>query len=184
VSEGLSDTGLKEDSFFVDSGLVFSGSSTTNISGLDHLEGETLSVLGDGAVLPDVTVNNGAVTLSIAVTKAQLGLPYTSRLKTLRANTPSDNQGTSQGKLKRVNKAFIRVINSLGMKVGPAPDKLDTVFFRSSADPMDSSPALFSGDKEVSFKTGHTTEGFVEVHQDQPIPLEILSIMSDLKVNG
>jgi hypothetical protein len=35
--------------FFVDSGLVYSGSATTTLSGLYHLEGETLSILANGA---------------------------------------------------------------------------------------------------------------------------------------
>ena len=34
--------------FFVDSGLVYAGSATTTLSGLYHLEGETMSVLANG----------------------------------------------------------------------------------------------------------------------------------------
>ena len=37
------------DAFYVDSGLTYDGSATTTISGLNHLEGETVTILADGA---------------------------------------------------------------------------------------------------------------------------------------
>jgi hypothetical protein len=51
--------------FFVDSGLSYSGSATTTLSGLYHLEGETLQVLGNGATHPDETVSGGGITLGL-----------------------------------------------------------------------------------------------------------------------
>jgi hypothetical protein len=41
---------------FLDTQLAYSGSAVTTISGLDHLEGQTVSVLADGATHPDKTV--------------------------------------------------------------------------------------------------------------------------------
>ena len=34
---------------YVDSGLAYSGGSTTSLTGLDHLEGEQVAIVGDGA---------------------------------------------------------------------------------------------------------------------------------------
>jgi hypothetical protein len=61
-----------EDMFFIDSGLTYDSTSTTSISGLDHLEGETVSILGDGAVQPSKTVSSGAITLSEAASVVQV----------------------------------------------------------------------------------------------------------------
>ena len=45
---------------FLDSQLVI---VVETISGLDHLEGQTVSILADGATHPDKTVSSGAITL-------------------------------------------------------------------------------------------------------------------------
>ena len=38
-----------EDAFYLDSGLTYDSTPTTTISGVDHLEGETVQVLADGS---------------------------------------------------------------------------------------------------------------------------------------
>jgi hypothetical protein len=48
---------------FLDSALSYSGSAVTTISGLDHLEGQTVSILANGATHPDKTVSSGSITL-------------------------------------------------------------------------------------------------------------------------
>ncbi len=50
---------------FLDSQLAYSGSATTTISGLDHLEGQVVSVLANGATHPDRTVSGGSITLAM-----------------------------------------------------------------------------------------------------------------------
>ena len=46
-----------QDAFFVDSGLTYSGSAATTISGLNHLEGQSVSILANGATHPNKTVS-------------------------------------------------------------------------------------------------------------------------------
>ncbi len=70
-----------QDAIFVDSSLTYSGSSTSSLSGLDHLEGQSVSILEEGAAHPDKTVASGSITTDRATTKAQVGLGYTSTLK-------------------------------------------------------------------------------------------------------
>ena len=47
------------DAFFVDSGLTYRGAEASTISGLGHLEGQTVSILADGAVHPQRVVTSG-----------------------------------------------------------------------------------------------------------------------------
>lgn len=68
---------------FSDSFLTYDGASTTTLTGLDHLEGETVQVKANGAVHADKTVSGGSITLDVSATKATVGMPYTSTLKTL-----------------------------------------------------------------------------------------------------
>ncbi|MDD5458400.1 MAG: hypothetical protein PHF37_03300, partial [Phycisphaerae bacterium] len=56
-----------EDAFFVDCGITFeSETPTSTITGLDHLDGETVKVLGDGVVLDDAVVEDGQITAKLA----------------------------------------------------------------------------------------------------------------------
>jgi hypothetical protein len=167
---------------FLDSQLAYDGSATLTISGLDHLEGETVSILANGATHPNKTVSSGSITLNRSSTKVKVGLPYTSLLQTMRLDAGSQN-GTSQSKTKRIYEITVRLYESLGIEVGPDLNNMERIPFRSSADPMDSSVGVFTGDKEVEFRGNYETDGFIFVRQDQPLPLTVLSLYPKLITN-
>ena len=168
-----------EDAFFVDSGLTYSGSSATSISGLDHLEGQSVSILANGATHPDKTVSSGAISLDFAVTKAHIGLNYSSTLQTMRIEA-GGTEGTAQGKTKRIHEVMLRLFRTVGVKVGSSETELDRIPFRSSAQAMTAAIPLFTGDKEIEFRGGFDTDGFVVVQQDQPLPLTVIGIFPRL----
>ena len=89
------------DAFYVDAGLTYDGVSANSISGLNHLEGEEVRILGDGAAHADKTVSSGSITLDRSVKKAHIGLGYNSTLRTKRDESGSQD-GTAQAKLKRI----------------------------------------------------------------------------------
>ena len=167
---------------FLDSQLEYDGAAATTISGLDHLEGETVSVLADGATHPDVTVSSGEITLARSSEKVKVGLAFTSLLQTMRLDAGSQN-GTSQSKTKRIYDITLRLYETLGVEVGPDLNNMERIPFRSSADPMDSSVSVFTGDKEVEFRGNYETDGFIFVRQNQPLPLTILSLYPKLQTN-
>ena len=167
---------------FLDSQLNYSGSSTDTITGLDHLEGQTVSILADGSTHPDKTVTSGSITLDRNVTKAKVGLGYTSLLQTMRLDAGSQD-GTSQGKTKRIFDISIRLYESIGVEVGPDLSNMERIPFRSSADAMDEGLGVFTGDKEVEFRGNYETDGFIFVRQTQPLPLTILSLYPRLQTN-
>lgn len=169
-----------EDAFYVDSGLTYTGTAASVISGLDHLEGQTIKVLANGSVHPDVTVSSGSVTLNRATTKAHFGLAYTSTLQTMRSEA-GGTEGTSQGKTKRIRDVTLRVYRSVGAKIGPNETDLELIPFRDSSMLMNQPVPLYSGDKDIEFPMGYETDGFVVVKQDQPLPLTILAIFPRLQ---
>lgn len=142
---------------------------------LHHLEGQVVSVLGDGATHPDRTVSAGAISLSRHVTKAHVGLGYTSTLRTMRIEAGSAN-GTSQGKIKKLTHATLRLYRSVGVKIGESYSNSDSIPFRSSVNNMGQAVTLFTGDKQIEFAGGFDTDGFITIVQDQPLPLTLLGI--------
>lgn len=167
------------DAFYVDCGLTYDGVPADVISGLDHLEGETVSVLADGATHPDRTVSSGSITLNREASVVHVGLPFESNLKTLQIEAGSAD-GTSQGKTKRIHRVAIRLYKTLGLKYGPSSDKLDTLTFRTSADNTNAPPALFTGDKQINWNGYYETEGTMYFRQDQPLPFTLLGIFPQL----
>ena len=167
---------------FLDSALSYSGSAVTTISGLDHLEGQTVSILANGASHPDKTVSSGSITLDRSSTDVKVGLAYTSLLQTMRLNAGSQN-GTSQGKTKRIYDITVRMFETIGVEVGPDLNNLERIPFRSSADLMDEGIPPFTGDKEVEFRGNYETDGFIFVRQTQPLPFTILSLYPRLTTN-
>jgi len=167
--------------FFVDSGLTYSGSAATTISGLNHLEGQSVAILADGAAHANKTVSSGAITLDRSVTKAQIGLPFTSKLETLRIDAGSA-MGSSQGKNKRIGEVTVRLFRTVGLKIGTSSTELDTVPFRSSSDNMDTALSLFTGDKTAEFNGGYDDDATITIVQDLPLPMTILAIFPTLSV--
>jgi hypothetical protein len=164
---------------FLDSMLTYNGGAVQTLQGLDHLEGETVSILADGATHPDKTVSSGSITLDRSATKAHVGLSYTSTVQTMRIEAGAAD-GTAQGKKKRISRINYRLYKTLGVKHGPDASRLDIIPFRSSADEQDQAPALFTGDKEVEFPRGWDKDGYITLVQDQPLPLTVLAIMPEL----
>ena len=164
-----------EDAFFVDSGLTYSGSAASSISGLSHLEGQTVRIVANGSAHADKQVASGSITLDRAVTQAHIGLAYISTLQTMRIDA-GGAQGTSQAKIKRVNDVTLRLYRSVGVKVGSSATQTDLIPFRSSASAMDTAVPLYSGDKDVEFDGGYETDGYVVVKQEQALPLTVLAI--------
>ena len=73
---------------------------------------------------------------------------------------------------------------SLGCKVGSDADNLETLEFRSTGDLMDEALPLFTGDVTTEFMGDYDSGGQVMVIQDQPLPLTICAIISEMEINN
>jgi hypothetical protein len=164
------------DAFYVDSGLTYDGAATTTISGLDHLEGETVQILADGAAHADKVVSGGSITLDRSSSKVHVGYSYDSVIQTLRMEAGADD-GISQGKIKRIHGVTVRFLDSVGAEVGPDANNLDRIPFRDSSMAMDEAVPMFDGDKEIFFPSGYDNDARVLVRQTQPLPMTVLAIM-------
>jgi hypothetical protein len=164
------------DAFYVDSGLTYDSSATTTISGLNHLEGETVQILADGSAHPDKVVSGGVVTLDRSASTVHVGYSYDSKMQTLRLEAGADD-GVSQGKIKRIHGVTVRFIDTVGAEVGPDEDGLDRIPFRDSSMAMDEAVPMFDGDKEITFPSGYDNDARVFVRQTQPLPMTILAVM-------
>jgi hypothetical protein len=150
-----------------------------SVSGLDHLEGQTVKVLAEGAAHADETVTSGAITLDRAASKVHVGLAYVSDFETLRLDVGAA-EGTAQGKFNRFHRVTFRFLTSLGGYIGPDADNLDALVLREGGDAMDTAVPLFTGDHEVEWDGTYDSDNHIFYRQIQPFPVTILAVMPQL----
>lgn len=178
------DTGQdQEDAYYADSLITYDGASATTITGLDHLEGETVKVWADGAIQAEKTVASGQITLDSAASVVQIGLGYTHRGKTLKieAGNPA---GTAVGKTKRIYGITFVLLNSHTLSFGPDVSNLTDADFRVVSDPMDAAAPLFTGEKFREFPGNWVTDARIVFESDEPAPFTLLALAPEIVVNA
>ena len=171
----------KEDAFHIDSGLTYDSTATTTVSGLDHLEGETVKAMVDGKSHPDLTVSGGSVTLAndVSASVIQIGLGNTWAWKSQRMEAGAQD-GTSQGKTKRITRFVVRLLNTLGLYYGPDATNYDEYDFNQGAS-YNENLALFSGDTDsLPWPNGYETDGTIYLQHDGVFPVTIQAVMPQL----
>ncbi|MDS1138580.1 hypothetical protein [Nitratireductor indicus] len=186
ISVGLTDLEAKEDATFLDCHLNYSGSSTTTLSGLDHLEGENVYVWGTGGKQGPYVVSSGSITLGAAVTVACVGLPYSSVMETLSPEAAAQG-GTAQTRLGHITEAFLRVNRSMNGKCGPSDGNLETVQYGQSIDEAGNygdASELYTGDVRVPISMKWERQKRIRVQHDEPTPFHLLGLITEIRVNG
>jgi len=160
-----------EDAFFVHCGLTYDGSPVSTVSGLDHLEGETVAILADGAVLPQDTVTNGSITLPVAASVIHIGLPYVSEIESLPIG---DTQG-GIGRRKKTVRLRARVERSRGMWAGPNRNDMTEL----KRDPLWTN-GLRTEELELLIVPENVEQATLIVQQRDPLPLSVLALIPEV----
>jgi hypothetical protein len=175
----------KEDAYYVDCGVSYDGSAITAMTGLGHLDGAEVQILGDGAVYDNQTPASGSVTLEVAgdltsATVVQAGLKYTSVLEPMRLDS-DPLLGNTQGHRKMISEVFVRFYKSLGMTWNNGIQDY-TLPFRDTEDEMDESPPLFTGEKKINWDSTYgedpeNNDPKLIIKQEQPLPMTVLALI-------
>ena len=173
--------GVPEEAYHLDCGLTYRGTGVTTLTGLGHLEGQTVGILVDGATHPDKVVTGGSITLQSASrpvdSVVHVGFKYRGVLSPMPIDAGAAD-GTSRGKVQRISKVGIKFLRSGGASYGRDSDgALDTLPMRSANDNMDEAPSLFTGTVVVSWPDGYEGEGEITIVQDKPLPCAVVAIM-------
>jgi hypothetical protein len=152
--------------------------TATTFTGLAQLEGQTVTALADGVVVPGLTVSNGSITLPNPATKVLVGIPYLPQLQTL----PLDaGQPTIQGKRKRTGPMSVKVRDTRGLSVGRTFQTL--VNIKDGGPPMLSAfPNLVFGDEWVVLDALFDPYGQVCFQQNNPWPATIMAFIPDVEL--
>jgi hypothetical protein len=167
----------QEDAFHVDCGFTTISSPASNVvNGLFHLEGETVVVYADGARHPDVTIANGNAALNYAASVVTLGYGYPSDGVSLPIEAGAQD-GSAQGKIKRIARIGFWLLDTLGLKYGPSFDKLTEILTREWGDEYGVATPLFTGVVRGRFEGDYDRLGQVYWRAEGPFPATVLAAM-------
>lgn len=155
--------------FYLDGSVRKSISATNTITGLSHLEAETVTAVNlTDKVIETGTVSSGNLVLSqtyAGTTNWVVGFPYTATLKTMPVEAGMELE-SAQGQIKRIDRAIIKFFKTYSAKVGRDSSNLETLSFSD----------VYTGEKVIMFNADPDLENSVTVISDQPYPMQILSI--------
>jgi hypothetical protein len=150
--------------------------TVTEISGLEHLEGETVTIQADGSVHPERYVSAGSVTLDAPATVIIVGEGYQGWLRTMPLESRSVS-GSSMSMTSTVNKVGVLFRHTLGAEFGTDPYNMEQLIFRNSNDRTNQPPPLYSGMEEVLIPDGYGLQKFINVIQNMPLPCTVQAII-------
>lgn len=170
-----------------DAFVLYSGAASTTITGLDHLEGESVVVWGNGKDLGTFTVASGAVTgLSESVTSAVVGLTYTARYQSAKQAFAAA-MGSALNRQKRVPQVGFILANThaKGLRYGPDFDTLDELPDVEEETAVASDSVWEAYDKEyLEFPGDWDTDARVCLEASAPRPVTVLCCSVDLTTHG
>lgn len=166
--------------WFVDCGLHYAGAPVASVTGLSHLEGETVAVFADGAEQTRKVVTGGAITLDAAASDVVVGLPIAWKFRDLPRDVTVQGQ-SSHGDPQRASHIVIDVQNAAGGTVSFNSDHADDLTETGSNDYGASIP-LLTGKIKQSIGSNTADEGAVELAGDNALPFTLLGITPLLEI--
>jgi hypothetical protein len=152
-----------------------SGTASTTVTGLHHLEGETVVLTSGGEVIGSFIVSDGSITLPEELTSYQVGLPYRMKIRTMRLSIPQQGN-TVQTRIKRISETVVRYIRS---KLGKAGQEYDGIEYLED---LDTTFSTQSQDDTKLTKGGFTEDAYTVISSDNPMPFTVLSTVISFEI--
>lgn len=138
------------------------------------LEGQTVGVTLDGGVSQDVTVTNGQATLPKQASRIVIGYKYLGLIASLSLDF-GGSTGSAQNKPRKINKAYVDFLNTIGARIGTDLYNLERLNFPTGVlnrgTPMQSRRFR----KNLFDKTSDDPK-HMYIMQDNPLPCTVLSM--------
>jgi len=163
----------------VDCGInAVSGPGATVWGGLAHLEGKTVDIVADGAVMQQQVVVGGQVTLPRKAFVVQIGLNFKTKIRTLTPEVQGST-GSVQGNSMRIGEVTLRFLDTIGCKING-----QTVAFRNfGVQVLDQPPELFTGVHRMENLGWERGQASLLIEQDQPLPFHLLCVIKKATFN-
>ncbi len=152
-------------------------------SGLDHLEGLSVSIVADGVVLDEQIVTDGCITLEAAASRVEIGLSYTHIIEPL--PPAAYGEGPMVRKIRLIEGVF-RVKDTCALRLDVGRGLRDVSLRQLGEDEiLDAPPPLMNGDIGVRALgwRDDLSKSLWHIEQSAPLPFTLLSVITELKIN-
>lgn len=144
----------------------------SSVSGLDHLEGESVLMWLDGRPRGSATVTGGAVSLPEAASEIEIGLDVTVRAEIM--SLVFDVGGTTRGRKSRIAAAHMLLENTGSIAIGANGEPPRELDLRSPADAFKPlADVLFTGPVEIDGLMSYARENTLVITQTVRAPLTV-----------
>jgi hypothetical protein len=171
----------QQDSVYLDSALTYDGSATDTVTGLWHLEGETVAVVADGSIHADVVVTNGAITLAREASVIHVGYKYRGIMIPLNLIVAGQVQN-SIAFGKNISMISLVVSHTIGVKYGTSLYDLQEILASEIGQDTNSPPAPFTGTLPLPIEDSWTTDKRIIYVQDEPYPCMLNALSVTIEV--
>jgi len=169
------------DHCLLDSSYQYTGEAADTLTGLDWLEGQTVSVFADGGDKPPVQVVNGEIKLGRKLSNVWIGLNYEGEVETL----PLYSQNTNPVKPKIASQVHLRVLGTQNIAVGmnqSAPISMPITEHKPRSLERYGQPlSLISGFVQVPVASPYSRDLQITVKHDKPLPMKLLAMEVEFK---
>lgn len=163
-------------------GLVYPLATTYSVSLNYPSAGGSITFATAPANGATILIASYGVTLDVAATYVQAGLPITADLQTLPVAAQIDG-AFGYGRQKNVNKVWVRVKDASGMSIGPDASH-QTAAKQRTSEAYGSPPALITGEIPVTISPTWGANGQVWIRQTQPLPLEVVALTVEVALGA
>ena len=162
----------------LDSAVKYTGSPVSNtLTGLGHLEGESVTVMIDGQVETH-TVASGSITTTLSGNVVLVGLPVESTFEPLdieAQGTPSRRRQHFQSKLL--------ISKSYGGEVGSEGAEYTPIIYHKAGEPMNEI-TIGDGYFEIFHESKHARQKYWSIKHADPFPFTLQAVMQSVKVTA
>lgn len=178
------DIAQKDVLYLDDAVRIVSDEPARYVTGLDHLEGETVRVMDEGALEGDYTVVDGSIELNTDCKDIWVGLPYDAYFETLERDFQDKQLSTKMAKL-RVYKLRMYIERSLGISMNRLENGTETklITFNPTLD-MDEAPPLITGLVDIPVSSAWDCEYRLKVMSEPGFPCTVSGLIIGVEING
>lgn len=177
---------IATEAVYMDAALTYSGVATTFVTGLDHLEGETVTILADGVSQGTKTVSSGAITLDEAAEEITVGLAYAGTMDTLNLDAVNALNGPSIMSIGGVFQVHASLFET-GLVYFKRKDQADDQYVlfepRTAPATMDTPITLLEGIYNLDIEMQWGRNKGVSVQFRSPYPGTLRGMMFEVEVN-
>lgn len=165
---------------WLDAGVRYDQAASTTISGLGHLDGESVRVVPDGVAAPNETPVAGSITVASPTTFGWVGLDYNPSIKPMPAQQQTQ-AGPDFPTRRRIGRVRPLIENSIGVFISNGTTEIELTPNLVDPDATNSPPEKVSGIGQGVKFLGYSYDPQLRIFQKDPYAFTITSLAAELK---